>query len=280
MSCRLFSVRVVVVVLLGACTESTGGERFDFAAAAGGASESALPFTNQRGWSIDLSRAELSVGPVYLNAAAPLRGQAVSWWSQWVPMAHAAGEDHLAGGRVLGEVLGRVTFDALSPVLVPFSTPGTATSEQVRTADVWLYPPPGVSAEATKNIPASLSVAGVASRGQDSIPFRGELKIDENWLPEALPGSRASRTVMSLRQIRGLSFSFLPKPGGRLEMRVDVRELFRGADFGSLEIAQRAKDGSYVLSQAAGATDQVMTNLYQGLRATRGVYAFTWQGSD
>ena len=267
-------------LVVASCSERTGGERFEFLASAGGQAQAAQSFVNQRGWSITLSRAELSVGPVYLNAVAPLRSDGVAFWSRLVPPASAAGEDHLQSGRVLGEVLGRVTFDALSPVLVPFNVPGSATSEQVRTADVWLYPPPGFGPEATKNIPASLRVAGVALRGAERVAFRGELTIDDTWLPEALPGSRASRTVLSLRQVRGLPSTFLLRAGGRLELRVDARALFRGADFAALESSQRASDGTYVLSQAAGATDQVMTNLYQGLHATREVYAFSWVDSN
>ncbi len=279
----VFSLMVLVlsVAALGGCNAATGGERFAFEALAAGRAEAGQSFVNERGWTVSLRRAELSIGPLYLNAAAPLRAASgPTWWSSLVPSAYAAGEDHLQSGRVLGEVLGRVTLDALSPSLRPFSELGSATTEQVRTADVWLYPPPGVSAEATKNVPPSLSVAGLAQRGDERVLFRGDLILNDSWLPEALPGSRASRTVMSLRQVRGIAASLLPSAGGHLEVFVDVRSFFRGADFGSLTTNKRDADGTYVLSQSLGGTDQVMNNLYQGLRSVGGVYDVRWSNQN
>lgn len=268
---------------LMACGGSTGGERFDFEAAAGGierAETGPLQFVNQLGWSIQLSRADVTIGPIYLNTVAPLRTGAMSFWSRFVPTAQAAGEEHLDGGRIVGEVLGQVQFSALSPALVPFATSGSVTAERVRTTDLWFYPPPGVSPETSKGVPASLSIAGVATRGTETVSFRGALTINDDWLPAATPGSRASKTVMSLRQVRGVASSFLPARGGKLQLRVDVRPMLRGADFSSLSSNKTDADGTRILSQTVGSTDQVMTNLYQGLRTTNGPYEVQWVDSN
>lgn len=272
---RQMYTAVAFALMVAGCVGGTGGERFEFEAFAVG-SPSAASFTNERSWQLSLSVAELTIGPIYLNAAPSLRANEVSWWSRLVPTAYAAGDDHMQSGRVLGEVLAQVRFDALSATPVAFPQLGSATRERVRTSDIWFYPPSGLASEATKNVPATLRVVGVAQRAGQRVAFRGDLVLDDSWLPEVLPGSRASQTVQSLRQVRGVPSEFLPVAGGHLEVRVDVRELFRGADFSSLSANAQDPDGTRVLSQKRGTTDQVMTNLNQGLHSTTGPYRVQW----
>ena len=279
MRARIFAVALAVssVGSLFSCG-TTGSERFSFPASAGGAEGAGrAPFTNALGWTITLTRAEVSIGPIYLNVIAPLNDQTQS---SLLRIRAAYGDtDHLGGGREVGEVLGRLTFDALSPTLVPFSTSGTVTQEEVRTAEVWLYPPPGVAYETVNITAPSLEVAGEATRAGETVRFRGSLVLIEAWASDAQPGERSAQPITDLRKVRGIPASFFPNAGGSLEIRFDPRPLFRGADFANLTTNPTDSDGTKVLVQSKTGTvttDQVMRNLFQGLRASTGTYAVRW----
>lgn len=277
------------------CASDTGETRFSFGASAGGVERPAhdpgsLTFTNERGWTITLTKATVTFGPVYLNVAPPLREEGLSRLLDFVVKpAWADGSDHLGAGRVVGEVLGQVTFDALSSELVEFPVAGSLAQERIRTSEVWFYPKPGVAAETTKIGPkpgaaaetgtVALDVAGSATDGQATVRFRGALVLDDAWLPEATAGSRGTLSITEIRKVRGIPSAFYPTEGGRLEVRFDVEEPFRGADFSNLENNPTDADGTKILVQSKSGkvtTDQVMTNLYQGLRSATGTYSVRW----
>lgn len=254
---------------------TTGSERFAFPASAGGIGNQ--PFTNALGWTIALTKADVSIGPIYLNVIAPLHDETTGFLLR---IKDAYGDDaHLGAGREVGEVLDRLTFDALSTDLVPFATSGTMTQEEVRTAEVWLYPPPGIAYETVNITDPSLDVAGIATRGSEAVRFRGRLILNDAWTSDAQPGERSAQPVTDLRKVRGIPSTFFPTAGGSLQIRFDVRPLFRGADFSALAANPTDVDGTKVLVQAktgAVTTDQVMRNLFQGLRASTGTYAVRW----
>ena len=257
---------------------STGSKRFAFEARAGGVEregDAPYTFTNANGWGITLTRANVTIGPVYVNVIAPLRSASLF---RFLPEAHAD-DLHLGGGRVVGEVLGQVTFDALSPLLVPFATTGTVTEEQVRSADIWFWPPPGTAPETTNVEAPSVDLAGEAVRGTDRVPFRGALVLDEAWASDAQPGERSALPLSEVRKVRGVPSPFFPTEGGSLEIRIDVRALLRGADFSNLTSNPEDPDGTKILVQSKGSkvtTDQVMRNIFQGLRSSSGTYAVRW----
>ncbi|CAN5199402.1 hypothetical protein BH09MYX1_BH09MYX1_64140 [soil metagenome] len=262
---------------------ATGSKRFAFEARAAGALRTdgatvgPLSFVNENGWTITLQKANVTLGPVYLNVIAPLRTAGFSGLS-FVKTAHAAGDSHLDAGRVVGEVLGQVSFDALSQAEVPFATRGTITEEEVRTLDVWFYPAPGIAPETTKIATVALDVVGDAVKGADHVAFRGNLVLDDAWLPNAQPGARGGQTILGVRQVRGIPADFYPTEGGHLTMRFDVRACFRAAEFSNLSGSLSDPDGTKILVQAKSGTtttDQVMTNLYQGVRATK-TYSVAW----
>jgi hypothetical protein len=261
---------------------STGSARFAFDARAGGAlrdTSQPLTFTTETGWTITLSKANVTVGPIYLNVIAPLRDETTTSL-RWFGIKRALGDDaHLGDGRKVGEVLAEVTFDALSPELVPFPIQGTITQEQIRTAEIWLWPPPGKAPEAVKIDTPAVDVAGVAVRGDARVPFRGALILNDAWTTDAKPGERSAQPVTELRKVRGVPSSFFPTEGGNLEIRFDVRSLFRGADFANLATSPADKDGTKILVQSKSGkftTDQVMRNIFQGTRASSGTYAVRW----
>lgn len=277
----LFLVSALATVPNAGCG-ATGSKRFSFAASAAGALRDdgapggPLTFDNETGWTVKLTKANVTLGPVYLNVVSPLR----TWLDigSWTKTAHAHGDSHLDSGRVVGEVLGQVTFDALSPTEVAFPVRGTLTEEEVRTLDVWFYPPPDVPSETTKIETIALDIAGEATKGTDDVRFRGALVLNADWLPNAAPGQTGVQTITSVRQLRGVPAGFFPTEGGRLTLRFDVRRALRGADFSSLAASEEDPDGTKILSQAKSGKhpiDQVMTNLGQGLGATAS-YSVTW----
>ncbi len=283
MTCRVWRAAVACIGLLPlqpGCAASTGSQRFSFEALAGGVAAPADPgpftFINQAGWSITLTQAEVTLGPLYLNVIPPLRSQARSFLDVLIPSAHAQASEHLAPGRILGEVLGQVTFSALSPALVPFPVLGTLTEEEVRTAEVWFYPAPGVSPDTTQIDTVALAVAGEAMRDGVLVPFHGALVLDADWLMEQPAGTRGSQSIAEIRRVRGIATSFVPREGGHLELRVDISRLFRGADFSRLDMNPTDASGARELIQARSGRDQVMTNMYQGLRDANGTYTVSW----
>lgn len=267
-----------VLLMCSACTSGTGSRRFAFEARIHGtapATSGTYQFVNEKGWNIALHRATVTLGPVYLNVIPPLRDTSASIWDFVVRPAWAEGQSHLGTGRVVGEVLSQVTFDALSTDVVKFPTAGTVTQEEVRTAEIWFLPEPGTPADAAKLATVALDIAGSAERAGTIVNFRGELKLDDAWLSNQSPGTRGNLSLVDIRKVRGVPASFFPSEGGALELGFDVKRLLRGADFASLDGDKSDADGTKVLSPGK-AGDQVMTNLYQGLHEVEQTYSVRW----
>ena len=266
------------------CAGGTGSRRFSFDARIAGtglATSVAHSFTNEKGWVISLSRADVTLGPVYLNVIPPLTDSSARLFGWFVRSAWAHGEGHLDAGRMVGQVLSQVSFDALSADLVSFPERGTITQEEVRTAEVWFYPEPGVPAETTKIDTVALDVAGTATRADESVRFRGKLVLNDDWIADQTDGERGNQSIIGIRQVRGVPASFFPVEGGQLQIRFDITRLFRGADFANLKGNPTDADGTKALVQKQTSTvnrDQVMTNLYEGLRETGATYSVRWLG--
>jgi hypothetical protein len=278
---RMFSIVALALTLLvtaGGCTGGTGSQRFSFAAQVRGTAPAGADqyrFVNEKGWRITLTRTTVTLGPLYLNVAPPLRSESASVWDFLVRPAYAQGEMHLGSGRIVGEVLSQVTFDALSDDLVAFPSRGVVTQEEVRSAEVWFYPEPGTPVDAKELDTVALDIAGSAERDGEVVKFRGVLKLDDSWVSDQNVGSRGNLSLTEIRQVRGISADFFPSEGGVLQLGFDVKRLLRGADFATLASNQTDADGTKLL--LPGKTgDQVMTNLYQGLHQVDETYSVRW----
>ncbi len=66
----------LVALCLASCVGTTGGDVIDFNAAASGpaGAKKGMQFTTGLGWHVQLEKAELHVGAVYLNEAVPVSG--------------------------------------------------------------------------------------------------------------------------------------------------------------------------------------------------------------
>lgn len=267
------------------CSGTTGSARFAFQASAGGAprgdgaTAGPLAFVNEKGWLVTLDKATVTLGPLYVNTVPPLSGQQ-TWRSvlpALVPVAHAAGASHLGEGRIVGEVLGQVTFDGLAPALVPFAATGTMTGEQVRTTELCFFPPPGTPIDTPSIDQVAVDLAGSAAKDGATVRFRGALIFDDAWRPDPKPGV-AGTSMIDVRTVRGIPASFFPREGGALELRMDVRRLFTGADFSALADSPEDADGTKILVQSKSGkytTDQVMRNVFAGTTQAA-TYAIRW----
>lgn len=275
-----------------ACVGTTEGERFPFDAFAAGPADAdgALSFTNDRGYAVTLSRASLTVGPVYLDAAAPSgvidRGTGARFRVPslfGVRAAHAHGGD---AGRVVAEVLSQLTVELTRGEPARFPTRGTAVGEPARALRLMFLPPPGVAPEATKTPQPTLVVEGRAT-GVDGagspvdVAFRGALLLDDTWLGSTAPGTAGYESIVDLRTVSGVRADVHPTDGGSLLLRVDPRALLAGCDFSTLSSnpldPSDATRRLLVQSRTGAGTDQVMRNLFQNLKKSSGVYAATWQ---
>jgi hypothetical protein len=266
-----------------ACAGTTGSDRFAFYARVGGvARDPAAPFAfeNDVGWRVELTRAELTLGPVYLNTVAALRS-AARVGLPFVRSAHAH-DSHLGDGNIVGELLAQATADLLSPEPVTFPAWGTVARDQVRTLEICYYPAPNEPPDAPGQGAVALRVAGRAERAGQALAFRGDLALDRSWQPNGQPGSNNYEPLRTVREVRGVPAVFTPAEGGFLELRVDAAKLLRGADFRFLADNPLDADGATrLLVQGDGAsrpTDPVMRALFNNLRgANSGTYAAEWR---
>ena len=136
-------------------------------------------FTTDTGWRVELTRARMVLGPIYLfENASPLQPSTLGRWMSRVgavlmPTAHAH-ESFFSGGRVLGEWDREVVFDLLEGVgaaRVLGHSPGIAG--RARSFSLLLQPPSralGVEAQALEG--HSVWLEGTAVREGHRVPFR------------------------------------------------------------------------------------------------------------
>ncbi len=210
----------------------------------------------------------------------PLTDSTASIFDYFIRSAWAHGEGHLDAGRVVGEVLGQVSFDALSSELVSFRTAVTSAKNRF---GPWIFGSsrePGVAVDTTKIDTIRPRTSRVSRRAPaKAFAFAASSYSMTIGSPIRTVGQRGNQSITGIRQVRGVPTSFFPVEGGQLQIQFDVTRLFRGADFSSLKSNPTDADGTKALVQKQTSTsnrDQVMTNLYQGLRETGGTYSVRW----
>jgi hypothetical protein len=254
---------VAAVLALGAgsgCVGTTGSEAFELEAFAegplGAAPGEPYVFVSGRGYHVELTRAELHVGAVYLNQA-----RAVSV---------AADTSCYLPGIYLAELPAGVDLDLLSGERVQWPIRGAATSGRVQTGEVWLT---GGDVDAETDPTKILAVSGTASRDGRTYPFEGEITISTNR--RAVPGNPATpgaEPICKKRIVSPIPTELRLSPGGALVLRVDPRAFFANVDFAALPPPDA--EGRYEFADAD--TDPASANLFGGLRRTA-AYSFVWE---
>jgi hypothetical protein len=238
---------LALAAVLGSCAPNEPLRRVAFRVRYGGvARDPTVPFAvhTPLGWDVTLTTARVAIGPVYLaNGPADDVGTAAN------------------SGRIVAEVLERVTVDALNPGLGELAAGGAGTNEPARSAEVrFVEATEGPIADAAGAGVAIAYVAGTARRGDQVVAFAGPLAVPTG------SGTSAYGRWQRLRVVH-VPAELTADDGGVLTIRVDPAHWF-----------------DLVVFDAGGGLrdfgDRTATNqLLGGVGASRGVFSFTWEAA-
>jgi hypothetical protein len=222
------------------------------------ATGTSLEFTNGLGYHVVLTRAQLHIGSVYLN--------------QTVPSSGAQATACVLPGIYVGQVLGSLDVDALSPSPQPFPVNGEANAIQARAGELWLT---GGDVNNIDDSTLILSAAGTADRGSTSYPFVANITIGRNRLiPSSDPAFPSLNPICKQRIVSPIPIDLTPQSNGELRIAVDPRVWFGAVDFSTLIVRDPA---TLIYQFSNSAQTEADINLYNGMRATQGAYQFRWQ---
>jgi hypothetical protein len=260
----ILGVRGIVVLSTGAalaagCIGTTGGELVEFDAYAAGPADAvegeSRRFETGRGYQVEVTRATLHIGALYLNKSRPT--------------SVASDTSCTLAGIYVAEVPGGLDVDVLSPALQKFPVRGFATTERAPTAEVWLT---GGDINAQSDSTVIAAVAGTAEKDGATYPFEGSITISENRLvTPSDPAQPGAKPICKERVVTPILVDITPSAGGRLVVRVDPAGWFQNVDF------ERLEESGGVYRFRDDSEDQPSDNLYSGIRAASGVYDFAWE---
>lgn len=252
--------RIALVLLLSACSGSTGSALVTFTALAGGPADisTGVTFVSGSGYDVTLARARLHLAAAYLNQTVPLSGAQESSCVQ------------PADSVYVGEAFGPLDLDLLSPALQPFALPGEGTETLAQTGEVWLT---GGAIDALDDPTVILDVAGSATRAGRTWPFSAAVTIGANRaVPVQNPALPGSRPICRERIVTPIPVELTPTNGGTLTLRIDPRGMFNALDFAALDAPSPSEATYRVPDEQGGEGGQ----LFDGLRSNAGVYDFSF----
>jgi hypothetical protein len=255
-------VAAVVCIALAGCVGRTGGETVRFAVAAAGPADavagqplsfsSALPGGGS--WQIDLARATLHIGAVYLDQSAPVSGgQATGCYLT---------------GTYVAEETSALDVDLLSPV--PQRFPGLArgiTEPPALIGELWLT---GGDINAVSSMTPILIVSGTATQNGATLPFTGTITIGTNWQPQTTSAAGGD-PICKKRIVSQIPAAVALSATGGLLLRIDPRHFFDSVDFGQLPTDPQS--GARVFPDGPGLV--AAQNLFNNLHSIA-PYTFSW----
>jgi hypothetical protein len=239
-----------------ACVGTTGGELLSFPAAAAGPADAVtgqpLSFVTTRGWHVTLTQATLHIGAMYLDQSQPVSG--------------SQGANCILPSTYVAQVTSGLDVDLLSPAAALFPTQGQGTTiPPALVGQVWLT---GGDINAATDPTPILVLAGTADDASGAtFPFTSNITINA----PATSGAAAGQDPVCAQRIVSVPVTLDVETSGGLLLRVDPRELFVNVDFSQLA----PSGGGYAFSSDPTA-NQPSFNLYENLRSTAGLYAFSW----
>ena len=241
MSCALRLGAAGALLLVAACGEDAGlVRRVQFQVSVAGSEP--LRVHTPSGWEVSLAAAELSVAALYFRNAQNVGGTADEQ------------------GRVVAQVLGPFSIDALDPAPLRVAVTASALTERALSAELWLTEADdGPIADALGPFSALAHVAGTARRADRELSFDGGLQFPEG-------GELSGYQTWSNRRIRRLACNFVPSAGGELQIRIDPSHFVDSVQFDSLSEGDGAR---------TFATDAEQLQLRNGIALT-GAYAFSF----
>lgn len=196
------------------------------------------------GWTVSLSAAEVSIGPVYFY-----NGPAGSGTNE-------------SNGRVVAQILTPFTINALNPQWGLITGASTAVTDTALSASVWLTDTTeGPIAERAGARTAVAHVAGVAQKADRTVIFDAVLRVP-------IAGTTIAYQQWAQRHVTRIGTSLLPSNSGQMSVRVDASHWFDAVEF--LDERQQPVDFSDRASAA---------QLLQGIRSARDTFHFTWQNT-
>jgi hypothetical protein len=248
---------LVALALLAGCTHGTGGDRFEFVAAAAGPADAtgSLAFTTGRGDRIVLEKALVRIRALYLNQSVALS---------------APKDTHcFLHGIYAAQVTSGRTIDLLSSAPQFFGVLGEATRDVARTGEVWLG---SVPIDAPDDPVPVVELAGrVQTAGRPEARFEAIVSIGSN---RAIPAPRETPGAFPICRERIVSPIPIELPlarGGDLLLRIDPRPWFAAVDFATVP---EDPDGVLRFPDVRG--EQASNALFNGIKARAGVYHFEW----
>lgn len=249
----------VFLFLLAGCIQTTGGRAVSFVAQASG-DPTVVPggpfsFSTPAGFEVVLTRAQFTVGAMYLN--------------QQNPQNYTLEQSCIQEGIYSGEVRGGLTIDALSPEPQQFSVAGNGTDSPTRAAELWLT---GGNLFTDDDSTVLLDLAGVATRGNDVFPFEGQITIGSNRLiPPRNPALPGSNPLCRQRIVSPIAFDATLSEGSTVWLLVDPRAWLVATDFSQLTQVS-ASPRLYRFIDDQDSSTQPDRALFSALRSASGPY--------
>jgi hypothetical protein len=240
---------VLLAAALVACG-TTGGNVVDFQVVARGAGSTSYP--SAFGWHIELARATLHIGAVYLNLTRPNSG--------------LQDTQCILPGVYTAQELAPIDVDVLSTAPQPFAEPGTGTDDEALTGEVWLT---GGDVNADSDATVIADLAGTATKDAQVLPFSATIQI--NSANRGIPGSPAFpglHPICKQRIVSPILIDLRPHTGGTLAVIVDPSGWFANVDF-----SQIPPDGVFPDERNNTASD----HLFNAIRAATATFQFSFQ---
>jgi hypothetical protein len=252
----------LAMLTLPACLGTTGSSIVSFPMSAAGPADAvdgqSLTFDTGRGWHVELTKATLHIGAVYLDESVPVSG--------------AQDTSCILEGIYAAQETSGLDVDVLSPDPQPFPAPGNGTSSLAVAGEIWLT---GGDVNASDDATIIVDVAGTASQSGTSYPFTASVTIGSNRAVAstnpALPGANP---ICKQRIVAPIPVDVVPSSSGTLLVRVDPRVWFGDVDFSQMEETTDTPP-TYVIPDDDAT--QPGTALFDGIHASAGVYTFAWQ---
>jgi hypothetical protein len=242
-------VRPALLALALAACGTTGGNVISFNVVAQGTGNRAAD--TAFGWHIELSKATLHLGAVYLNIARPMSGQQETAC--------------ILPGNYTAQELSSLDVDALSTTPQAFPQPGTGTDDEVLTGEIWLT---GGDVNADTDSTLIAEVVGTATKAAQVIPLAAEVTIStKNRGFNPTPGLPSLHPICKQRIVSPIPIDLRPTDGGTLTITVDPSQWFANVDFTELPA-----DGVFPDDNANNASK----NLYTAVRAGS-TYQFSFE---
>jgi len=243
---RLSAGALTVLALLGTeCGGTTGGHLIQVPFEAGGiARDTTSPFTFPTGqqWSVTLTQAEVVLGPLYFNIAAPQPSV-------------------FRSGVVIMQVTSQFVVDMLDPTLQPVAGGADGQTGTAISVEIGFYTSvngyndtiaPGAPLVASgQQGTAFLAGTATATKSGVTVPFAGRVQITSALVTALNPIDRLARAAGADCDLTFTSSS------GPLQLRVDPRHWFDQANFCNLVTPPprpAATDGGVADAAAVDAT--------------------------